>query len=427
MPGERERGEIEAQLDRIDRAVAELQRLHGLGDPSLRDDPGVTEAQAASELQAAIDSLPDYAWLMPDLRATLKRGERQSGRAAEITAETGAARRHILPQRWPCLLTLVALVAVCCVLALLFANGISRLIIPDPNEHSRSRSDMEFSLSRTGTALVVNAHGTGGRDLYYADLVTHTVRRIAATPDYETAPAISPNGKWIAYASGKPGEREDQLWLRSVDGAVVRQLTFGAANICSPRFYPSANRILFTRDTDYHWGGLAANWWGGGTLWSIKTDGSELRPVLPDLGIVSDPRLSRDGKWIVYMDGGIWVTRLDGTGHPKQVAGSDARCADFSPDGKRVVYVEGQYSTTMDIFTVPISGGKATKVLGAPLGAYYPHFTPDGKHILFQVETWPNGGSGDPQSSLWRVGLKGAPAVQIAGPVLFEDSEHASP
>ena len=48
MPGERERGEIEAQLDRIDRAVAELQRLHGPGNPSLRDDPGATEARAAS-------------------------------------------------------------------------------------------------------------------------------------------------------------------------------------------------------------------------------------------------------------------------------------------------------------------------------------------------------------------------------------------
>jgi Tol biopolymer transport system component len=288
---------------------------------------------------------------------------------------------------------------------------------------------MECSISRPGVSLVFNAHGMGERDIYYADLVSHTVRRIAATPEYETAPSLSPDGKWIAYAAGKPGEREDQLYLRSVDGTVVRQLTSGSANICSPQFFPTGDRIMFTRDTDYHLGGLSANWNGGGSLWSMRTDGSDLRQVLPELGYVFDPRLSPDGKWIVYMGGGlsIYVTRTDGTGSPKKIAGGDARYPEFSPDNKQVVYVDGQYSTTTDMYNISIAGGKPVKILGAPQGCLYPHFTPNGSQIIFQVEDWPNGGSGGPQFSLWRVGLKGAPAVQIAGPVLFADPERAHP
>ena len=317
--------------------------------------------------------------------------------------------------------------AVGCFLAVAHLTGCSRLIFPDPHEHSRDRQDMECSISRTGAALVFNAHGRGERDLYYADLVRHTVRCIAATRDYETAPVLSPDGQWIAYPAGRPGEREDQLYLRSVDGAVVRQLTSGNANTCSPRFFPSGDRLLFARDTDYHLGGLSANWWGGGSLWSVRTNGSDLRRVLPQLGHVVDPRLSPDGKWIVYMSSGIYVTRTDGTGLPHKIAGSDARYADFSPDNRSVVYVEGGYSATSGLYVVSIASGKPTKIQGAPQGCFYPHFAPDGKQVFFQVEAWPNGGSGDPQFSLWRVGMKGAPAVRIAGPVLFEDPEQAHP
>jgi Tol biopolymer transport system component len=326
------------------------------------------------------------------------------------------------------ILSFCALVCVVgCLLAVAAVTGISRLISPDPHEHSRSRDDMECSISHTGGTLVFNANGMGERDLYYADLVSHTVRRISATPEYETARSLSPDGMWIAYAAGKPGEREDQLYLRSVDGAVVRQRTSGSANICSPQFFPSGDRIMFTRDTDYHLGGFSANWDGGGSLWSVRTDGSGLRRLLPQLEYVVDPRLSPDGKWIVYMGDAIYVARSDGSGSPKKIAGADARYADFSPDSTRVVYVEGQYSTTSGMYIEPIAGGRPVRILGAPQGCFYPHFTPNGSQIIFQVEVWRDGGSGNPQFSLWRVGLKGAPAVQIAGPVLFADPERAHP
>jgi superfamily II DNA/RNA helicase len=51
-------------------------------------------------------------------------------------------------------------------------------------------------------AILFNAAGTGGRDLYRLNLSDLNVTRIAETTDYETAPSYSPDGLRIVYAAG---------------------------------------------------------------------------------------------------------------------------------------------------------------------------------------------------------------------------------
>jgi dipeptidyl aminopeptidase/acylaminoacyl peptidase len=143
-------------------------------------------------------------------------------------------------------------------------------------------ADITFALAPQGDAIVFNAVGDGGRDLYRLDLATRRVTRVAATPDYEVAPAVSPDGKWVAYAAGRPGDRADHIFLRSSDGQAVRQLTAEDANDADPEFSPDGSLIVFTRDKTYNWGGLASNWDGGGVLCVINTDGTGLRQIGPD-------------------------------------------------------------------------------------------------------------------------------------------------
>ena len=61
------------------------------------------------------------------------------------------------------------------------------------NEHYRplGHGDITFAVSPRGDAIVFNAVGEGGRDLYRLDMATFRVARIAATPDYEVGPDIS--------------------------------------------------------------------------------------------------------------------------------------------------------------------------------------------------------------------------------------------
>jgi Tol biopolymer transport system component len=129
------------------------------------------------------------------------------------------------------------------------------------NEHYRphGHGNISFGISPGGNTLVYNAVGQGGRDLNLLDLEKHRVTRIAPTPDYEVDPEFSPDGKSVVYADGKPGDRADHIFLRSLDGQMVKQLTAEDANDASPAFSPAGSLIVFTRDKTYNWGGLAPN------------------------------------------------------------------------------------------------------------------------------------------------------------------------
>jgi hypothetical protein len=55
-------------------------------------------------------------------------------------------------------------------------------------------------------------------------------------------------------------------------------------------------------------------------------------------------------------------------------------------------------------------------------GCFAPAFTPDGRRILFLVESWPNGPSGVPKRGLWEVDLTGGEPSELADYGLLDDA-----
>ena len=125
-------------------------------------------------------------------------------------------KRFISRFAHPPALSFVSRVATLSVVGLLI--GVAFFVHGCMNEHYRPRGhiDITFGISPSGDLLVFNAVGEGGRDLYLLHLKTFRVTRIAATPDYEVDPEFSPDGKSVVYAAGKPGDRADHLFLRSL-------------------------------------------------------------------------------------------------------------------------------------------------------------------------------------------------------------------
>ncbi len=138
----------------------------------------------------------------------------------------------------------VGVILVVCVLI-----ALTPMIQNSMNTHHRpgGHGDVSFAISPGGNTVVFNAVGEGGRDLYLLDLKTLRTRRIAATADYEVDPEFAPDGNSVVYAAGKPGERADHLFLRSVDGQTLKQLTAEDANDESPAFSPDGSLIAFSR------------------------------------------------------------------------------------------------------------------------------------------------------------------------------------
>jgi len=263
------------------------------------------------------------------------------------------------------------------------------------------------------------------------DLSTFEVTRVAATPEYEIAPKFSPDGKAVVFAAGRPGDRADHLFIRSVDGTGVRQINTEDANDCSPAFSPDGSWIVFARDRNYNWGGLAANWSGGGAICVIRPDGSGFRSLTSDQAIGYDPHFFRDGQTILFWGGAYthsaFTVPFDGSRPPKEILSGQGYHALYSPDGQHVAFAKGQYSPDVEIFLANADGTNPRQLTDSPEGCSRPAFTPDGQHVLYFVETWPTGPTGVPKYSLWSVSVETRTARRLADYGLFDDPLHWRP
>src|SRR5687768_15988152 len=75
---------------------------------------------------------------------------------------------------------------------------------------------------------------------------------------------------------------------------------------------------------------------------------------------------------------------------------------DVSPDGKTIVF-----DLVGDIYTVPITGGAATLVLGGAAYEMQPRFSPDGKRIAFASDR-------DGLTNVWTMEVSGKDLRQVS-------------
>lgn len=290
-----------------------------------------------------------------------------------------------------------------------------------PRDHYRphGHQDTTIAIPQTDDAILFNAIGTGGRDLYLLDLTDLKVTRVAQTPEYETAPSFSPDGLRIVYAAGVPGDRADHIFTVRHDGSAKTQLTDMDANDTSPRFSPDGETIVFARDKTYNWGGLAANWELGGVICLIDADGANLRQLTSDKDFAYDPYFSVDGTHVVYSTlNGRMSVPADGSAAPQPLLGPTGAVPSY--DGKSIAYSQGKYSPDLKIFIANVDGTSvrvATPDLG---GCYRPVFTHSDGRLYFQREEWPDGATGVPKFTLWVVEIDSGKVRMLADSRLFD-------
>jgi len=169
----------------------------------------------------------------------------------------------------------------------------------------------------------------------------------------EVDPALSPDGKLVAYAAGTLGQ-DFKVFVRQVDGG--SPIAVAPALESSQRFpawSPDGTRLLFR-----------------------SRRGIEVGPALGGVTRVLTPLpgsravWSPDGTAIAFSGRGIWIMPADG-GEPRNVVSSRAAHSPaWSPDGQWIAYVEGNGPGVFavgnlapsQLWIVPAAGGEARRL-----------------------------------------------------------------
>ncbi len=183
-------------------------------------------------------------------------------------------------------------------------------------------------------------------DLYRFD-VGGPIKPFFASTFSDYNPSYSPDGKRIAFESGRSGQRQE-IWLADADGSNPIQLTQGPGVWQgTPRFSPDGRRIAFSaRGED-----------GFADLWVIDAAGGSLRRLTHAPFHESFPTWSPDGRWIYYRDDradGRDLSRIPAEGgSPERVTRHGGFVGRFSADGKTLYYTRRDGLSPLFGLTLP--------------------------------------------------------------------------
>ena len=213
------------------------------------------------------------------------------------------------------------------------------------------------------------------------------VSRLTDFPEYETDPALSPDGRTLVYAA-RDGDNLDLYALRVGGSNPINLTPNSEQDDFDPVFSPDGERIAFVSSRQ------------GGGIFVMGATGENPRRITEE-GFA--PAWSPDGTKIVYTTdhvsnpfgrprlGRLKVLDL-ATGQSAELDTTDPTIQDqsttdavapaWSPDGRHIAFW-GIYQGQRDLYTVPAEGGERTPVTNDIPTDWDPMWSADSRSLIF--------------------------------------------
>jgi dipeptidyl aminopeptidase/acylaminoacyl peptidase len=214
------------------------------------------------------------------------------------------------------------------------------------------------------------------RDLWIADAATGEGHQLTASKKSSTNAAWSPDGKWIAFLSDRPGqisgtpEDKKQIYLIAADGGEARQLTKVETGVNNLAWSPDAKTIAFSAEDPEP-----------KALKDRKEKYGDYEVVHADYNMVH--------LWTLAIPAG----QTEAISEPMRLTkGAAFSVGEFtwSPDGTRIAFSAQRdpdliSSETADIYVVTVSDDKVKKIVNTPGPDRNPQWSPDGKQVAYET------------------------------------------
>jgi len=147
---------------------------------------------------------------------------------------------------------------------------------------------------------------SGDQEIYLLTLKGDVVKRLTNSPGIDVSPAFSPDGKKIAFTSKRSGT--PQIYIKDLETLKAQRLTFKGANNTSPSWSPDGRRIAYV--------GIDGN---EINIFVMQIDSGMPVQLTMDAGDNEDPSWSPDGSMLAFTStrkGGmskIFVMNASGT------------------------------------------------------------------------------------------------------------------
>jgi len=170
------------------------------------------------------------------------------------------------------------------------------------------------------------------------------------------------------------------LYVIPSSGGVARRLTDDPGHDMLPRFTHDGRAVLFASDR------------GGGVwqIWEVAAEGGAARRVRANGFTEYQVDESPDGRTLAYLsnEGGpesLWLTPRAG-GPPRLLVRHGANTImgnpDWSPDGARITF-SSNWRVGHQIYVVEAASGESRRISPLHRGGCEPRFSPDGRRVVY--------------------------------------------
>jgi Tol biopolymer transport system component len=241
-----------------------------------------------------------------------------------------------------------------------------------------------ISASKTGTLTYFNGDvGSLGGELAWFDRKGTRLPGLERTGHYNNV-QLSTDGK-VIVVNTNTGTSGGRVWTGDAQRGVFTLLNPGEDTEASPAVSPDGRRIAFTRT-------LA----GAGDLFLTRTDGAHKPEEWVKSSWLKHPNdISSDGRFLVYDEHDrarrqdLWIVALDGDHKPIPFlnTNADETFGQFSPDDKWLAYSSDEstqrevYVQRVDPTRTPAAGGNKLRISVA--GGDKPRWRRDGKELYY--------------------------------------------